>query len=131
MPQTPPVQVGCPFGTPPQPALQLPQLAGSLESVTHLPPHSVWLTGQVSVQTDATQTSPAPHWMPQPPQWLALVLVSTQLLPHLTKPLRQVKPHAPELQVAVPFAGTLHDVPQPPQFETSLVVSMQLEPHLS
>jgi hypothetical protein len=60
---------------------------------------------------------------------LALLWVSTQLEPHLTKPDWQVIPHTPPTQVAEPFAGTLHVLPQLPQLATSPLVSTQLEPH--
>lgn len=55
--------------------------------------------------------------------------MSTQALPHLTKPVLQTKPQPPALQVAVPLAGAVQALPQLPQLFGSVAVAMQALPH--
>jgi hypothetical protein len=59
---------------------------------------------------------------PQAPQLETLVLVLTQLVPHLVKPALHEKPHSPPEQVGVAFDGAAQVVPHAPQFMTSLCV---------
>jgi hypothetical protein len=49
---------------------QPPQLLTSALVFTQAPPHMICMVGQpVSVQAPATQACPAPHFVPQPPQF--------------------------------------------------------------
>jgi len=70
------------------------------------------------------QTDPEGHAMPQPPQWYALFVVSTQALPHLVSAAPQLLWQLlPPLQTC-PEA---HMVPQPPQLLAS--AGTQVSPH--
>lgn len=62
------------------------------------------------------------HDAPQAPQFGSLV-GSTQLFPHLSKPVVQVKPHCPLEQYGCPPGGAPHTVPQVPQFCRSELVA--------
>src|SRR5262249_22526178 len=88
------------------------QLAGvgTTTAVTQLPP---------------AQPSPAPQVWPQVPQFLLSVVLSTQLLPQIERPGRQVALHRPPEQARLP----VHVMPQPPQFRGSLTVAMQAPWH--
>jgi hypothetical protein len=60
--------------------------------------------------------------VPQAPQLETLVLVLTQLEPHLVKPALHENPHWPPEQVGVAFGGAGQLVPQTPQLAVSLCV---------
>src|SRR5205823_1914077 len=71
--------------------LQAPQLARSVRASTHLPDpagHSVRLAGQVVLQMPETHCSPAPHLVPQAPQFAESRLTSMQLPLQLVRPVR-------------------------------------------
>jgi hypothetical protein len=103
---------------------QLPQLLGSLFVFTQAPPQRACWVGQPTLeQAPATQASPAPHLVPQAPQFWKLVCVSMHRPPQSDCPTSQV--HVPALQICPPP----QTVPHPPQFEASLFVSTQLALH--
>jgi hypothetical protein len=58
-----------------------PQLAGSVSTSTHAPPHE-FLSGP-QTQLPASQIEPPPHGLSQPPQWAGSVFVSVQSAPHV------------------------------------------------
>jgi hypothetical protein len=94
---------------------QLPQLAASVDSLTHAPLHAESPAPQ---QTPFVHALPLPHTVPQAPQLLLSVLVFTHLVPHFVGvPPEQVIAHAPLEQLAepVPEVGPAHAVPQLPQ----------------
>jgi hypothetical protein len=64
---------------------QAPQFCESLVRSTQLVPHSVLPLAQP--QTPFVHVSPPPQACPHPPQWLGLVLTSTQLPLQLCCPL--------------------------------------------
>lgn len=54
----------------------------------------------------------------------------TQVPPQLVKPVLQVMPQTPAVQVACPFVGTGQTLPQLPQLLVSLLVSRQVPEQL-
>ena len=75
------------------------------------------------VQAPFTQACPAPHAVPQAPQFWKLICVSTHWLPQAVVPVGHA--HLPAMQLR-PLP---HLVPHVPQFCESLEVSTQLWPH--
>jgi hypothetical protein len=71
-----------------------------------------------------SQTWPAVQAVPQPPQWVGSVCVSTQR-PEQSVSL-PLQPHVPVLQVS----PTAQVFPQPPQFSGSVFVSTHCAPQL-
>jgi len=76
-------------------------------------------------QVPAEQVAPVMQALLQVPQWVALVprLASQPLLgspSQLPKPVVQVKPQVPPVQVVVALARVGHTVEQPPQLPTSV-----------
>jgi hypothetical protein len=108
---------------------QPPQFAGLVAVSTHAPPQGTSLPPQVALHEPAEQTSVAPQRVTHPPQWDGSVMVSTQALPHRTKPALQTKSHPLPLHTGEPFAGALQDVLQLPQCAGSVVVSTHPPPH--
>jgi hypothetical protein len=100
---------------------QPPQLLLSVFVFTHAPPHMTCIVGQpVSVQPPATHACPAPHFVPQAPQFWKSVCVSKQVVPQSVFPTSQP-------QLPARHAWLLGQaIPQPPQFAASLFVSMHL-----
>ena len=85
-------------------------------------------TGQSTRQSAPTthmppsQTSPASHGMPQPPQCSSSVMVFTQSAPHRVSAGSHIAAtHMPSVQVS----SASHASPQPPQFAGSVEVSTQ------
>ncbi len=105
----------------PQRFPQKPQFRGSLAVSTHVgvsgpcpitssqAVNPVW---QLSVQVPSAQSSPGPHWMPQPPQWLGSLAVVAHPSLQATCPLGQLAAQAPLVQVC----PAPHAFPQLPQF---------------
>ncbi len=67
---------------------------------------------------------------PQSPQFLAFVAVSTQLAPHLSKPLAQLKSQVDAAHVALPCVGLGHAVSHAPQWLGDVAMSKQEPPQL-
>jgi hypothetical protein len=61
--------------------------------------------------------------VPQVPQLLVSLVVSTQLAPQRMKGAVHWKSHEPPLQTDLPFVGAEHTVPHLPQLEVALEVS--------
>jgi hypothetical protein len=91
----------------------------------HDPPQFSRPVGHVVAHRPLSQTPPAAHAWLQPPQWTGLDFVSTHASPQRANPSRQLKPHSPSLQLAVPFAGASHATPHAPQLTGSPIVSTQ------
>jgi hypothetical protein len=73
-------------------------------------PHDSSPVGQPAVHTLLTHWLPGPQRMPQPPQSFGLLVVSTQVLPHIVVPV-------PQEQVLPEHVAPLGQaLPQPPQF---------------
>ena len=104
-----------------------PQLAGSFCSSTHALPHLV--VPPTHTQTLAAQKPPAPHWVPQAPQFEGSFVMFTQRalapLPHSTVPPVHIAWQPPPLHTE----PAPHTVPQVPQLPGSLCVSTHTEPH--
>lgn len=66
------------------------------------------------------------HALPQLPQWLGFVAVSTHWPPHAVWPPEQAETHVPPLQTC----WAAHSVVQLPQCAGSLLVSTHCDPHL-
>lgn len=81
-----------------------------------------------TVQAPLEQTWVTEQTLPQTPQCCVLVWVLTQPPPQLLKPVLQVMPHVPPVQLAVPFGGTGQLAPQAPQCCVLLEVFWQLPP---
>ena len=62
----------------------VPQLAGSLSTLMHVVPHSMFGDMQNGTHAPPVHTSPAGHAFPHAPQFVASVCRSTQALPHVT-----------------------------------------------
>ncbi len=127
MPQAPVVHEGAEFAPDAQTVPQAPQLRGSLAVVTQVPLQRVVPAMQASMQEPAEQSCPLPHEVPQRPQLVALVWRLTSqpsaALPlQSAKPVRQVKPQAPDEHVEDALAGGRHTVPQAPQLSELFVV---------
>jgi hypothetical protein len=65
----------------------------------------------------------AGHTVPQAPQFLTLVLVSTQLSPQRVVGKLHAKSQPLDLHVGIAFGGDVHAVPHARQFDVSLVKS--------
>ena len=94
----------------------------------HEPATQVSNTPQVFVphtHADATHDSPAAQALPQPPQFAALVVMSTQSSKHLVVGAVQVFSHDASRQIS-PVAQAL---PHEPQFLGSLSRSTQAPEH--
>src|SRR5439155_15093668 len=91
--------------------------------------HSVRLAGQVVLQMPETHCSPAPHLVPQAPQFAESRLTSMQLPLQLVRPVR----HSIAQRPAPPPAGGVHTwpagqvAPQAPQLVRSLDRSLQMK----
>jgi len=72
------------------------------------------------------QTSPAAQVVPQAPQFLGSLTVSTQAAPHLVAPPAQLMAHWPMEQTSPAAQAVL----QAPQFLGSLAVSTHAVPHI-
>ena len=70
------------------------------------------------MQVPATQVWPAPQALLHPPQWAAVVCVSTQVLPQTVLGALQ---HTPDMHVSVPMQALSH----PPQCVLFVSVSLQ------
>jgi hypothetical protein len=69
------------------------------------------------------------HFLPHLPQFLALLLVSTQAPPHCERPALQVTWQCPSLQVWLPPLTAPQALPHWPQFCGSALGSTQASPH--
>jgi hypothetical protein len=111
-----------------------PQLAGSLLSSTHWPPHFVYPGAHPISQAPWLQTG-AP-WgadaqaCPQSPQLLGSLAVSAHAAPQAFFPAPHVELHCPPLHVAVPPGGAVHLAPHPPQLTGSASRSTHWPPHI-
>lgn len=79
-----------------QALLQSPQFARSLVMSTHAPEQS--FVGAAQAQVPLWQVSPFEHEIPQVPQSLLFVCVSTQAPTQFVRGCVQVAAHAPALQ---------------------------------
>jgi hypothetical protein len=96
----------------------------SPESRTHEAPQAVWPAGQIAppiTQAPISQRCPAPHTLPQNPQFAALICVLTHSPPQLVVPIGQLTippEHAPPMHTW-PAA---HALPHAPQCKFELAV---------
>ena len=89
--------------------VQFPQCAASVATLAQLVPHNMVFAEQVLVHWPLSQTWPPAQALPHPPQLLALLLVFTQVVSHMVRPMEQVGPGAPPLPEPV-----LPPTPLPP-----------------
>jgi hypothetical protein len=115
---TPPLQALAPQFTP-----QLPQLAGSVCTLTQKPPHSCSWPPHSHVPL--TQVCPDAHAWLQLPQCATLVVKSTQSEPHWSSSAAHDVWHWP----AEHTLPTAHAVPHVPQFAALESVSTQVPEH--
>lgn len=111
----------------PQATPQAPQ-CGFSPNVTHSAPHFVFPSPQTSVQALLMHSSPAPHLVPQAPQWSRLLVESTQALVPASEPSAQAESPGPHVVVQAPSVQTWslpQTVPQAPQCFGSLLVKTQ------
>jgi hypothetical protein len=121
IPHSPPEHVAMPPAGTAHDVSQLPQCSESVFRLTHAPSHADSGDVQSVVQLPWSHTSPSSQGLLHPPQWSADAWVSMHSSPHGVAS-SQVMPHVPELQVAIPPAGTAQDVSHPPQYSGSLSV---------
>jgi hypothetical protein len=97
--QVPPLQTPC---VPVQAVPHAPQLLGSFEMSTHVPPVVVPAPASIPPQRAKppgqlhalfAQTSVAPHSFEQTPQWSSSLARSTHDVPHFVRPVEQVVAH--------------------------------------
>jgi hypothetical protein len=101
---------------------QLPQFATSELRLTHLPLQGSKPTSHT--QAPALQICDAAQAVAQSLQCIESLFVSTQLVPHLVRPIEQVAAHRPKSHTWPAW----HAVPQPPQLAASLFVSAHVVP---
>jgi hypothetical protein len=121
---------------------QPPQFAGSSVVFTQLVPQQVrpapqpvvWQVSVGGTQTPAWHVSPCAQTLPQVPQLLGLVLVSTSQ-PFCSMPSQSAKPGAQTailqdelLQTLVPLGTSPQTMPQPPQFRLSELSTAHVAP---
>jgi hypothetical protein len=105
---------------------QPPQFVGLLVMFVQLAPQVMVPPGQVAEHVPLAHTRPcAAQSLPHAPQLLPSDVVSTQLVPHASRPGEHM--HVPPLQVVC--AG--HALPQAPQLFTSVLVLAQPLAHCS
>lgn len=109
-------------------AEKLPSLLQVRVAVPQLP--HAWVRGPLHAHIPAWQVTPGAHANPHEPQFLASLVTSRQLPPQAAKPLAQMNPQLPAVQVAVPWAGTGQANPHEPQLLGSLLVSTHAEPQV-
>src|SRR5207249_2506366 len=122
----PPEHTAVADGPPGQTTPQPPQLLGSLDVLTHAPPHLVVPPLHVSVQLPETHASPAAHAWPQLPQFAESLERSTHDAPHFVVPLPHSATHAPDTH----SSPDVHALAHAPQFFGSRETSTQSAPHL-
>jgi hypothetical protein len=88
---------------------QEPQLFGSVDSLTHTPPHEFCPGGQA--QVPFTQVDPGPQATPHAPQLKSSLCRFTQALLQLVRPPPQLSVHWPSEHTS----GLLQAAPHPPQ----------------
>ena len=103
---------------------QVPQFCTSEPVLVQEPSQFVSVAPQSSPQLPIKQTSPLSQGLLQALQCSALDIRFTQTPEHSVRPLGQLLPHTPALQVAVPPLGAVHLSPQSPQFCVSLETSI-------
>lgn len=81
-----------------------------------------WLPAQMALPCSGSGQT-----LPQAPQLLGSLLVSTQPVPHSMNGLRQAKSQVPPVQLGAACAGELHTLPQAPQFDV-LLTTLTHEP---
>jgi hypothetical protein len=118
----PPAHVREELGSWGQTVVQLPQWSGSVLVLTHVPLQLVRVP-QSSVHEPEEQTSFAAQILPHEPQLSWSFCTFTQALPHLVRPLLQVKPQTPAVHVALPPAGTGQAWQVAPQCSGSVLMS--------
>jgi hypothetical protein len=114
---------------------QAPQLAGSVCSLTHMPPQQLWPAGQSPcvphVQEPLWQVSPEAQTCPQVPQLpVSVCRLVSQPLAALPSQLSKPALHAAMTQVPLEQAalalGKAQTCPHDPQLLASLLRSLQL-----
>jgi hypothetical protein len=104
------------------------------------PPVAHWVSPVAQVHVPSTQFEPGSQAVPHAPQFAALVLVSTQVvpiigiipLPPAIKPVHAVSPPSPQPMVHTPFWQVVpapQRLPQAPQFASSALVFVHVVPH--
>ena len=108
---------------------QVPQLAASCARSAQ---RGQVPAGQLEVPASQAQAPlaqvPVPQGWSQPPQWVTLLVTSTQAPEHSWKPVAQSTPQTPSWQTGTPPAAVGQALPQVPQFVRSVAASTQLVP---
>jgi len=103
------------------------------------PPAAHWVSPAAQVQVPSTQVVPGSHAVPHAPQFAALVLVSTQVVPIIgimplpppIGPVHAVRPPSPQPIVHTPLwqvVPAAQRLPQPPQLASSALVFVHVVP---